>query len=250
MDRQLEGKTAVITGAGSGMGLATSRLFHAHGANIIAADISGAQENTVKELGDRAVAIQADVAKAEDAKAMIDLAKSEFGGIDILCNVAGVVTFPMALFHETAEDDFDFMVNVNLRGPYNTMRYAIPEFLSRGGGVIVNVASTAAMIGVPNLANYAASKTGLLGLTKSIALEYAAQNIRANTLCPGPIDTPLAAVGIAGNPEAYEYIQSMVPMGRMGTAEEIAQGMLFLASDASSYLTGMVLPVEGGQTAG
>lgn len=250
MDRQLEGKTAVITGAGSGMGLATAQLFHAHGANVVAADISGAQDNTAKELGDRAVAIQADVSKAADAKAMIDFAASEFGGIDILCNIAGAVSTPMGLFHLAPEDDFDLMVNVNLRGPYLTMRYAIPEFLARGGGVIVNVASTAAVIGVPNLANYAAAKTGLLGLTKSIALEYADQNIRANTLCPGPIRTPMAEAGIAGNPAAYEYIINMVPMRRMGTAEEIAQGMLFLASDASSYNTGMALLVEGGQAAG
>jgi NAD(P)-dependent dehydrogenase (short-subunit alcohol dehydrogenase family) len=250
MEKQLEGKTAVLTGAGSGMGLATARLFYAHGANLVLADISGAQEKTAKELGDRAVPIQADVTRPEDAKAMIDLAGSKFGGLDILCNIAGAVTTPMCMFHEAPEADFDFMVNVNLRGPYLTMRFAIPVFLARGSGVIVNVASTAAVIGVPQLANYAAAKTGLLGLTKSIALEYADQNIRANTLCPGTIKTPMADVGIAGNPAAYEYIKNLVPMRRMGTAEEIAQGMLFLASDMSTYITGMALPVEGGQTAG
>lgn len=250
MDKQLEGKTVVLTGAGSGMGLATARLFHAHGANLVLADISGAQEDTAKELGDCAVPIQADVTRNEDVKAMLDLALSEFGELDVLCNIAGAVTHPMAMFHESPDDDFDFMVNVNLRGPYLTMRHAIPKFLARGGGVIVNVASTAAVIGVPQLANYAAAKSGLLGLTKSIALEYADQNIRANTLLPGPIKTPMAEKGIAGNPAAYEYIESLVPMRRMGQANEIANGMLFLASDMSSYITGMALPVEGGQTAG
>jgi NAD(P)-dependent dehydrogenase (short-subunit alcohol dehydrogenase family) len=130
------------------------------------------------------------------------------------------------------------------------MRAAIPVFLARGGGVIVNVASTAAVLGMPNLANYAAAKAGLHLLTSSIALEYADKNIRANTLLPGPIRTPMAERGIAGNQAAYDYIQSLVPMRRMGTAEEIANGMLFLASDMSSFTTGMALPIEGGQMAG
>lgn len=249
MDRLLEGKTAILTGAGSGMGLATARLFHKHGANLVLADISGAQDTTAKELGDRSVAIQTDVSKAADSKAMIDLALSEFGGLDILCNIAGAIA-PMVSFHESSEEDFDKMVDVNLRGVFLSMKYAIPELLKRGGGSIVNVASTAALIGTPNLASYSAAKSGVLGLTKTVALEYAEQQIRANTLCPGTIKTPMMDQGIADNPGAYEYLRDLVPVRRVGTADEIANGMLFLASDQSSYITGIALPVEGGQTAG
>lgn len=249
MTNQLEGKTAVLTGAGSGMGLATARLFHKHGANLVLADISGAQETTAKELGDRAVAVQADVSKTSDAQAMIDLAVSEFGALDILCNIAGA-NAPMRPLHESPEEDFDKMINVNLRGVFLTMKFGISAMLERGGGVIVNVASTAALIGTPQLGVYSAAKSGVYGLTRSVALEYATQNIRANTLCPGTIKTPMMDQGIADNPGAYEYLRDLVPMRRVGTADEIANGMLFLASDQSSYITGIALPVEGGQTAG
>ncbi|WP_020109986.1 SDR family NAD(P)-dependent oxidoreductase [Nocardia sp. 348MFTsu5.1] len=249
MDKLLEGKTAILTGAGSGMGLATARLFHEHGANLVLADISGAQETTAKELGERAVAIQTDVSKTADSKAMVDLAVSEFGGVDILCNIAGA-NAPMMPFHESSEEDFDKMVNINLRGVFLSMKFAIPELLARGGGSIVNVASTAALIGTPQLASYSAAKSGVFGLTRTVALEYAERKIRANTLCPGTIKTPMMDQGIADNPGAYEYLRDLVPMRRVGTAEEIANGMLFLASDQSSYITGISLPVEGGQTAG
>ncbi len=189
MSNVLEGKTAIITGAGSGMGLAAARLFHQHGANIVLADFSGAQEKTAVELGERTVPIQADISKAADAKAMVDLAVSEFGGLDILCNIAGA-NAPMVQHHEALESDFDKMINVNLRGAFLTMKYAIPAMAQRGGGSIVNVASAAALMGTPLYGSYSAAKTGLLGLTRTIALEYAEQNIRANSICPGPPSGP------------------------------------------------------------
>lgn len=245
----LEGKIAILTGAGSGMGLATARLFHREGAKLILMDISGRQSAIAQELGDRAVPVQADVAKADDVRAAIERAISEFGGVDILCNIAGA-NAPMRLLADSPETDFDRMIDVNLRGVFLTMHYAIPSMLDRGGGAIVNVASTAALIGTPQLASYSGAKAGVYGITRSVALEYAAKGIRANTLCPGTIHTPMMDEGIADNPGAYEYIKNLVAMRRVGQPEEIANGMLFLASDLSSYITGIALPIDGGQTAG
>lgn len=248
MSNVLEGKTAIITGAGSGMGLATARLFHQQGANIVLADFSGAQEKTAVELGDRTVPIQADISNAADAKAMVSLAISEFGGLDILCNIAGA-NAPMVQHHEALESDFDKMINVNLRGAFLTMKFAIPAMLERGAGSIVNVASAAALMGTPLYGGYSAAKTGLLGLTRTIALEYAEQNIRANSICPGPIRTPMMEEALAENPAAADYLINMVPARRVGTAEEVAHAVLFLASEQSSYITGVALPIDGGQTA-
>jgi NAD(P)-dependent dehydrogenase (short-subunit alcohol dehydrogenase family) len=243
----LEGKTAVITGAGSGMGLSAAKLFHAEGASLVLADISGNEQKVAAELGGRTVGITADVSRPADAKAMIDLAVSKFGGLDILCNVAGVDGSLLPLV-ESTEENFEKMIAVNLRGVFLTMRNAIPHMIKRGGGSIVNIASTAAIIGTPNLAAYAASKAGVVALTKSAAVEYAKVGIRVNAICPGIINTPMMQSAAAANPGATEYFARLVPMGRIGEAGEIANPMLFLASEQSSYMTGAVLPVEGGQT--
>ena len=140
------------------------------------------------------------------------------------------------------------MVDVNLRGVFLTMKYAIPEMVRRGGGAIVNIASTAAIIGTPELATYAASKAGVVALTKVAAVEYGKQGIRVNAICPGVIETPMMTAGVAANPGMVEYLSGLVPMGRIGQPEEIASAILFPASEMSSYVTGSVLPVEGGQT--
>ena len=155
----------------------------------------------------------------------------------------------MVQHHEALESDFDKMINVNLRGAFLTMKFAIPAMLERGGGSIVNVASAAALMGTPLYGSYSAAKTGLLGLTRTIALEYAEQNIRANSICPGPIRTPMMEEALAENPAAADYLINMVPARRVGTAEEVANAVLFLASEQSSYITGVALPIDGGQTA-
>jgi NAD(P)-dependent dehydrogenase (short-subunit alcohol dehydrogenase family) len=247
MKKLLEGKIAVITGAGSGMGLSTAKLFHAEGASLVLADISGKEQKVAAELGGRAVGITADVSRTADAKTMIDLAVEKFGGLDILCNIAGVdgTLVPLA---DSTEENFDLMINVNLRGVFLTMKNAIPHMIKRGGGTIVNIASTAAIIGTPNLAAYAASKGGVVALTKAAAVEYAKLGIRVNAICPGIINTPMMQAAAAANPGATEYFARLVPMGRIGEAEEIANPVLFLASAQSAYMTGAVLPVEGGQT--
>lgn len=249
MVERLKDKVAIITGAGSGIGLATARRFHAEGARLVLAGRSEAARIAADELGDSAVGIKADVSETADVQRLVELALSEYGVLDVLCNVAGADPIAMPFAEET-DDVFDVMINVNLRGVYLTMKAAIPHLLASGGGAIVNVASSASLMGTPNLGSYSAAKTGVLGLTRTVALEYAAQGIRANTVCPGAIQTPMLDRGVASNPDAASYLIEMIPMGRIGRAEEVADAMLFLASDESSYLTGIALPVDGGQTAG
>jgi NAD(P)-dependent dehydrogenase (short-subunit alcohol dehydrogenase family) len=245
----LEGKVAVITGVGgpTSMGATAARLFHAEGASLVLADVSGQERDAAAALADRAIACNVDVAKSDQVAHMIDLAVSTYGGLDILCNAAGVsgVLVPIA---DTTEENFDHMIDVNLRGVFLTMKAAIPHMIARGGGSIVNIASTAALIGTPQLGTYAASKAGVVALTKVTAVEYGRQGIRANAICPGVIETPMYDAGVVANPGIVDYLKALVPMGRSGKPEEIAEAMLFLASSRSSYITGLVLPVEGGQT--
>jgi NAD(P)-dependent dehydrogenase (short-subunit alcohol dehydrogenase family) len=247
MKNTLDGKVAVITGAGSGMGLCTAKLFYAEGASVVLADVSGREQGVAAELGERAAAITVDVSRAADVKAMIDFAVRKFGGLDILCNIAGVGGSLVPLV-ESTEENFDLMIAVNLRAVFLAMRSAIPEMLKRGGGTIVNIASTAAIIGTPKLAAYAASKAGVVALTKAAAVEYAQFGIRVNAVCPGLTNTPMVELALASNPELVDYYAGLVPMGRIGQPEEMANAVLFLASQQSSYVTGVMLPVEGGQT--
>ena len=242
---RLNGKVAIITGAGSGMGRATAKLFHAQGARVVLGDISGVQMEVARELGDGAVALHADVSAAADAKAMVDLAISRFGKLDTLCNIAGAPGELCALA-EDSEAHFDFMVNVNLRGVFLTMKHAIPHMLENGGGSIVNVSSTAAIIGTPGLGVYGASKGGVLPLTRTAALEHAAQGIRVNTICPGMIDTPMLRHAEGTDTALVDAMADVLPMKRFGRPEEIAAAVLFLASDEASYITGVTLPVDGG----
>lgn len=248
MSTRLNGMTAILTGGGSGIGLAAAKLFHAEGANVVLAGTSDASLRAAEGLGDRAIAMRADVSRAGDVQALISLAVSRFSGLDILCNVAGS-TGSMVSFTESSEENFDEMVNVNLRAVYLTMKFAIPEMLKRKGGAIVNVSSTAALIGTPSLGAYGAAKCGVVALTRTVALEYAKAGIRANSICPGPIDTPMLRMGLAQNPDAAAYFERSVPMGRIGKPEEVAAAIVFLASPEASYITGVTLPVEGGQTA-
>lgn len=248
MTRQLEGKIAVITGGASGMGAAVGRLFHAHGAKVVLSDLSDGVYEIASELGEGAIGITGDVSKTADANAMVELSVSRFGGLDILCNIAGAIgkRGPMT---ECSDDNFELLVAVNLRGPFLTMRAAIPHMIARGGGSIVNICSTAGLRAYPGLITYGAAKAGLVNLTIGAAVEYAKQGVRVNAICPGPIDTPMFRSEVDGVPGAMDRIRQNVPMGRPGEVREIAEPVLFLASSASSFMTGAILPVEGGQTA-
>jgi NAD(P)-dependent dehydrogenase (short-subunit alcohol dehydrogenase family) len=239
---KLAGKVAIVTGGGSGMGLATARLLHAHGAHVVVTDLSGKEADTAAELGDRAAAFHADLGSEQDVAALIDFAVTRFGGLDILCNVAGVPSAQKTLVDTTLED-FDRVASVNVRSVFLSMKLAIPHMIARGGGSIVNVSSTAAVKAWRNLGAYSAAKAGTVALTKVAALEYGGQGIRANVVLPGATKTGMV------DPARYDQLSAMSPLARMGEPEELASAILFLASDDSSFVTGAVLPVDGGQTA-
>lgn len=249
MTGQVDGKIAIITGAASGMGAAVARLMYANGAYLVLADISESVVQLADELGDRAVGIAGDVGVSADVASMVDLAVSKFGGVDILCNIAGYTGDNRGTLVDSSVENFDKLVAVNFRGPFMTMKAAIPHMIARGGGSIVNVASTAALKGYPSLVVYGGSKAGLVALSRGAGVEFADQNIRVNTICPGPHETPMLLAAIKENPASREKIIANVPMRRLGKPEEIAQAIYFYASDASAFITGTVLPVEGGQIA-
>jgi len=246
---RLDGKVALITGGGSGIGRATALLFAKEGAKVVVADyIAEGGEETVKmikEAGGEASFVKADVSKAADVQRMIKVALDNYRQLDILYNNAGILG-PMVPVHELAEADWDRVININLKGVYLGMHYGIPEMLKQGGGVIINTASVAGLVGFPGLPAYSATKGGIIQLTKVAALDYATHNIRVNCICPGVIWTPMVA-GITGDSEeAKAQFTRLEPVGRMGKPEEIAQAALFLACDESSFITGIALPVDGG----
>jgi NAD(P)-dependent dehydrogenase (short-subunit alcohol dehydrogenase family) len=246
---KLEGKVAVVTGAASGIGRASAVLFASEGARVVAADVNvtGAGE-TVKVIADRggiASAVHVDVADADSVRALIAHAVGTYGRLDVLFNNAGIGG-PFASFADYSEDTFDRVIAVNLRGVFFGMKYGIQAMLQSGGGVIINTASVAGMIGARGYAGYSASKGGVIQLTKVAALEYAKQNIRVNCICPGGVDTPILDMVPAVHRAA---IARANPMERLAQPEEIAQLALFLASDDSSFATGAAFVADGGSTA-
>lgn len=246
---RLQGKVAVITGAGSGMGRAMAEVFVAEGAKVVCADISGQQNEVAAALGDKAVGVHADVSKTEDVQSMIAAAEKSFGRLDVLCNNAGFGGGLKAL-HEQTEDLYDTVHAVNLKGVFLGMKYGIPLMLKSGGGSIINTASAAGVVGWMGHSVYAAAKAGVLQMTKCAALDYAEQNIRVNAICPGYTWTGLVPASKT-MPEPPPGAQvPVVPMKRWGRASDIANAALFLASDESAYVTGVTLPVDGGYCAG
>ena len=244
---RLENKIAIVTGAGSGIGRATARLFAAEGAHVVLADIKG-HEDTAREIGERAVPVRVDVSQSADVKGMADLARARFGRLDVLFNNAGI-GHALHPAHEFPEEDFDRIIAVNLRGAFLVLKYCIPLMLESGGGSIINAGSDAGLAGVPGQLAYCASKAGLAQLTRVTALDYARKNIRVNATCPGVIETGLIAPAIAATPGLRQHLCDMQPVGRIGQAEEVAAVVLFLASDESSYVTGALWSVDGGQLA-
>lgn len=243
---KLDNKVAIVTGAGSGMGRASAVLFAQEGAKVVLADVSGRQEDAARAIGGDAVAVHCDVSQVEDVKAMIATAVSTFGKLDILFNNAGV-TGPHALLHETDDDAMDKLYGVNLRGVFLGMKYAIPHMLDNGGGSIISTASAMALVGRKDQAAYGGTKGGVVAMTRNAAVDYGPHNIRVNAICPGMVYTGLAGA----KPDAHVAPDSElpVPLGRWGLSHEIATAALFLASDDSSFITGVALPVDGGYTA-
>lgn len=249
---RLDGKVAVITGAGSGMGAVAARLFASEGAAVVVADVSEGGQAVVDSIGaegGKAVFVRVDVSHSDQVEAMIDTATARFGGVNVLYNNAGIFPADDGGTLETPEATWDRVMNVNLKGVWLCCRHGIPAMLASGGGSIINVASFVALMGAATAQiAYTASKGGVLSMTREVAVEYARRGIRANALCPGPIETPLLAE-LLSDPVRRARRLVHIPMGRLGQAEELARAALFLASDDSSFMTGASLVVDGGITA-
>lgn len=245
MTGRLDGKVAVVTGAGSGMGRAICERFCREGARVVAADISGGQDSTADSAGPNCIAVHADVSSADDVQAMLQTAITEFGGLHVLCNNAGTQG-QMALTADYELEQFERIMAINARGVFLGMKFGIPLLLKSGGGSIVNTASMASLVAFPQMIAYCASKGAVLMMTKTAAVEYADQGIRVNCFCPGSIKTNM----LDSLPK--EYIDAVIdanPVKRVGTADEIADLALFLASDESSFITGTEIVIDGGYTA-
>jgi NAD(P)-dependent dehydrogenase (short-subunit alcohol dehydrogenase family) len=250
MGTRLVNKVAVITGAGSGMGKAMAEMFTAEGAKVVCADISGKQDQVAATIGEAAAPVHVDVAKEEDIRDMIAFAEDRFGRIDILCNNAGFGG-GMAPLHEQSTENWDRIHSTNLRGVFFGMKYGVLSMMKTGGGAIVNTTSASGVVGWKHHSIYGAAKAGVNQLTKSAALDYARDNIRINAVAPGTIWTGLvnASKDHPEPPAGYARLPG-IPMDRWGLAREIAAAALFLASDEASYITGHILPVDGGYCIG
>lgn len=247
MDKRLADKVAIVTGAGSGVGEATARLLHVHGAKVIATDFSGNQDRTAADLGKGAAAFRADLSSEADLARLVDFAVNTFGQLDILCNV-GAATSTKEFLADAHVEDFDRIVSINLRSVFLTMKFAIPHMIARGGGSIVNVASTAAIRAWPKMTAYSAAKAGVIAMTKVAAAEYGPDAIRANVVVPGATETPMLIGQYPEDPGRLDTLRGMSPLRRLGQPSELASAILFFASDESSYVSGTVLPVDGGQS--
>lgn len=249
--RLFEDQVVLITGAGSGLGLETALAFAREGAAIVATDVSPAGvERTVAQIeaeGGRATACTADVSDASAVDAMFELISQKFGRLDVAINGAGIGGTPGPIV-EAVEAEFDRVIAVNLKGVWLCMRGEIPLMLKQGRGVIVNIASALGLIALANSGAYAAAKHAVVGLTKVAALETADKGIRINAICPGVIDTPMNKF-IVDDAELLQQMESLHPVGRLGRPEEIAETILWLSDRRSSFITGAMIPVDGGWTA-
>jgi NAD(P)-dependent dehydrogenase (short-subunit alcohol dehydrogenase family) len=250
MNERFEGRVALVAGASKGIGAATAEAFAAAGAAVVLAARDTTALKSVAEgietRGGRALVVGADVTHADSMHRLVDAAMSTFGRLDAAFNNASAGPLPAPLA-EVDPDEFDLGIATNIRGTFLGMKFQIPAMLASGGGAIVNMASIAGVNGTANLAAYVAGKAGIIGLTKVAALDYADQGIRVNVVAPGPIRT--YHIEAAGE-QAMRGAAMSTPMRRMGTAAEVAQAVLWLCSDESSFITGTVMPIDGGQAAG
>jgi 2-keto-3-deoxy-L-fuconate dehydrogenase len=251
---KLEQRVAVITGAGSGIGRAMALLFAREGARILAADMNGdAAEETAGQIvasGGRCVRLKVDVTQPGQVRHMIERAQSEYGRIDILCNNAGIGSTTDVIACEP--DEWDRVMTVNAKGVYLGCKYVLPHMIAQGGGVIINTASVAGMVGIVKRASYSASKGAVIALTRQVAIDFVQHGIRVNCLCPGTVDSPWVERLLAraeDRASARQALEARQPMGRLGTPEEVAAAALYLASDDAAFITGTGLVIDGGWTA-
>jgi NAD(P)-dependent dehydrogenase (short-subunit alcohol dehydrogenase family) len=250
MNISFENKVALVTGAASGLGLATAKAFSESGASVVLADWNEeAVRSAAEELaadGHKTFAIRCDVADDAQVEAMVQQTVATFGRLDTAYNNAGVQNV-LAETADSPRDDYDRVMAVNLRGVWSCMKFELQQMRQQGSGAIVNCSSLGGLVGGAQRGTYHAAKHGVLGFTKSAALEYATQGIRINAVCPGLIQTAMADQMVAaGQGEALKAMEKSIPMGRMGRSEEIANAVLWLCSDAASYVTGQSISVDGG----
>lgn len=252
MNGRLAGKVALVTGAGSGIGRASALAFAEEGARVVVADTAADRgEGTVeaiRQAAGEAVFIRTDVSRAREVQTLVTQTTEIYGRLDYAHNNAGVAGV-LARTDQCSEEDWDLIINTNLKGIWLCMKHEIPAMLKSGGGAIVNTASTAALVGSSYAGAYAASSHGIIGLTRTAALEYAKLGVRVNAVCPGVIRTPMIEGLIRSNAEAEARFAAACPFGRMGTPEEVAAAVLWLCSDAASFVTGHALVVDGGRLA-
>ncbi len=250
MNISFENQVALVTGAASGIGLATAKAFAQSGASVALADWNEkAVRSAAEELagqGHKTLAIRCDVADDAQVESMVDQTVAAFGRLDAAYNNAGVQN-ELAEAADQTREDFDRVVGINLRGVWSCMKFELRQMRKQGSGTIVNCSSLGGLVGSPERGIYHAAKHGVLGFTKSAALEYAARGIRINAICPGLIQTPMSDQMVAaGQGEALKEMEKSIPMGRVGRPEEIANAVLWLCSDAASYVTGQSISVDGG----
>jgi NAD(P)-dependent dehydrogenase (short-subunit alcohol dehydrogenase family) len=252
MADSMKDKVALVTGASSGIGRATALSFAREGAKVVVADMNviGGEETVemVKAAGSDAFFVETDVSQAASVEAMISKTVETYGRLDYAHNNAGVEGV-LTRTAEQTEEDWDPVIRINLKGVWLCMKYEIPQMLQQGAGAIVNTASGAGLIGVKRMAAYVASKHGVVGLTKTAALEYAKAGIRVNAVCPGVIQTPMVARVSGNRPDVLDKMIAAEPIGRSGQPEEIAEAVVWLCSDAASFVTGHAMAVDGGAVA-
>jgi 2-keto-3-deoxy-L-fuconate dehydrogenase len=235
------GRRALVTGAGSGIGEAVARGLHGEGADLVLADVAGGRVQALAgELGDRAQALTLDVRDESQVSGAM-------AGLDVLVNVAGIGSTTNA--PDTPLEVWENVFAVNARGTFLCCKHAIPSMIERGGGAIVNIASVAGMIGLPNRVAYSASKGAVIALTRAVAIDHVRQGIRVNAVCPGTVDSPWVRRLVEDAGESLDALCARQPIGRLGSTDEIAQAVLYLASDAAAFVTGSGLVIDGGLTA-
>ncbi len=253
MSGRLEEKVALVTGASSGLGKATALMFAREGASVVAASRREAETEAtarlIRDAGGQAVAVPTDVSSPEQVVAMVDAAIRAYGRLDVAFNNAGVFG-PEGPIHEAPENQWDSLIDINLKGTWLCMKYELPHMLEAGSGSIVNMASSAGLVGWSDGPLYSASKHGVIGLTKSAALQYAPSGIRINAICPAFTWIEGMGEALAADPNADAPLKATIPLGRIGRMQEVAEAATWLASDESSFCVGHALALDGGQTIG